>query len=140
MWYNGMIKWLLNSPLHAFVSRSMMVLTYTGRRSGKAYSLPVNYLREGNTLTTTSYRERTWWRNLRGGVPVTVRLQGEDRKGTAFAIEDEKDVSTHLMAYLEKGPQLARYYDVGLDEEGRPNAEDVAQAARARVVVRVELE
>lgn len=62
MWFNPMMKWLIASPLHIFVSKNMMLITYTGRKSGVTYTTPVNYLREGNTLYVTSWRERTWWR------------------------------------------------------------------------------
>ena len=43
------------------------------------------------------------------------------------------------MAYLRKAPQIAQYLGVGLDASGQPKAEDVAEAAKTRVMVRVQL-
>jgi len=79
---NPAMRVILRSPLHALVSGSTMLVTVTGRRSGQTYTTPVNYVREGDTVTVFSWRDRTWWRNLRGGAPVTLRLRGRDLRGT----------------------------------------------------------
>lgn len=139
MWYNAIMKWVLSSPLHGMLSRSMVLITYTGRKSGRTYTVPTNYARDGSTLWITSYRRRTWWRNFQGGAPVVVRLQGQDRQGTAEAITDPAGVSEGLKAYLKDQPQNAKYFAIGLDDQGRPKAADLAQAAQERVVVRIQL-
>jgi F420H(2)-dependent quinone reductase len=38
---------LLRSPLHGLVSGRIMLLTVTGRRSGRLFTVPVSYLRHG---------------------------------------------------------------------------------------------
>ena len=53
-------------------SKSILLITVTGRKSGKKYTTPVNYLRRGDELTIISLHTRTWWRNLRGGREVTI--------------------------------------------------------------------
>jgi len=140
MWYNAIMVWLLRSPLHGMLSQSTMLMTYTGRKSGKAYSTPMNYVRireaGAEVLLTTSYRQRTWWRNLRGGAPVVVRVQGKDLKSQAEAIEDEPKVAEELGRFLQHVPSWAKYYQVKLDPDGKPNAADVAEAAKTRVIIR----
>jgi hypothetical protein len=74
MWFNPIMSWMLRSPLHSIVSKNMMLMTYTGRKSGKSYTTPMNYLEMNGGLYTNSYRDRAWWRNLRGGAEVTLRL------------------------------------------------------------------
>ena len=138
MWYNPIMMWLLRSPLHSLLSGSTMIITYTGRKSGKTFSTPVNYVRDGDALWAVSYRHRTWWRSLNDS-PVTLRVQGKDVTGVAKAITDEREVADSLMAYLRKAPQIAQYLGVGLDASGQPKAEDVAEAAKTRVMVRVQL-
>jgi deazaflavin-dependent oxidoreductase (nitroreductase family) len=137
MWYNEPMKWLLRSPLHGLISGNMLLITVTGRKSGKQYTTPVSYLRNGNTLLVTSSHDRTWWRNLRGGAPVTVRLQGQNRRGWAEAIEREQAIAAGLLAYLQQVPRLARYYGVTLDPDGQPNVEDVERVAQDKVIVRL---
>jgi len=79
--------------------RHAMLLTFTGRRTGKTYTIPVGYTREGGTLTL--FTDHAWWRNLRGdgGVPVTVRLAGHPVAGRAEAIPDPAVVA-HIAAGL----------------------------------------
>lgn len=135
MWFNPIVAWLLKSPLHSLISKNTMLITYQGRKSGKLYTTPVNYLRDGDVFTTTSYRRRVWWRNLRGGAPVTIRVGGEDLKAVADVVEDDEAVASHLSAYLQKVPRLARYFAVSIDPRGQPNPDDVARAAKERVIV-----
>ncbi len=139
MWFNPIMRWLIRSPLHGFVSKNMMVIGYTGRRSGKRFETPVNYVRNGDDLLVTSYLSRTWWRNLLGEAPVTVWLMGKQIQANAEAYSDPVDVTRYLQAYLEKAPQQARYFNVALDEHGRPDPAQVSQAAQDRVIVRVRL-
>jgi deazaflavin-dependent oxidoreductase (nitroreductase family) len=139
MWYNSIIKPLLRSPLHGIMSTSTMLITYTGRKSGKTYSTPVNYVRDGNDLLVVSYRHRTWWRNLRGGAPVTVLLQGKVFHGTGEAYTAADEVTAGLQAYLERAPGWSKYFQVSLDDTGQPDPRDVARAVQDRVTVRVQL-
>ena len=137
MWYNPIIAWILRSPLHGLLGGSLMVVTYKGRKSGKVYHTPVNCVRDGDTWLVTSLRRRTWWRNLRGGAPVTVRVQGRDLKTVCEVLEDGEGVAANLMAYLRAVPHYAQYFDVALDADDQPNAGDVARAAQTRVMIRV---
>jgi deazaflavin-dependent oxidoreductase (nitroreductase family) len=139
MWYNSIMAFVLRSPLHGMLSKNTMLITYSGRKSGKAYTTPVNYIQVEDGLLVTSYRKRTWWRNLRGGASVTLRLQGKDRQATAEVYEDDENVTRYLAAYLSKAPQVAKYFNVSLDDKGEPNLADVRRAAGERVIIRVQL-
>jgi deazaflavin-dependent oxidoreductase (nitroreductase family) len=136
MWFNNSIKPLLRSPLHGLVSRNMMLVTLKGRRSGRTYSFPVNYVQEGDTLWTVSLRERSWWRNLRGGAPVTLRLRGRDVRAEGRVSEDDQTVAEDLATLLRLAPGYARYLEVALDQASRPRQDDLLRAAQSRVVIR----
>ena len=143
MWYNSIIAWLLRSPFHGFVSKNMMLISYTGRKSGNSYTIPVNYLRmrdeEGEFLAITSQKERVWWRNLRGATPVSVFLQGRERSANAEVIEEEAKVALNMLVYFQHAPQLARYYGVSLDENNQPIPEDVSAIVQEKVFVKARL-
>ena len=125
---------ILRSPLHALLSRNTLLITFKGRRSGKQYTTPVNYALVGDHIFVTSMKDRTWWRNLRGGAQVTLRLQGKKVSGWGEVIED---VGSSLMAYLRASPNFARYFEVEVDSEGHLVEADVARAARPRVMVKI---
>ena len=139
MRYNSIMIWLLRSPFHAILDKSIMLVTVKGLKSGKAYTMPVNYLQEGDTLWVTSLRSRTRWRNLAGGAQLEVLLAGRPRHAHGEAIVDKTAVAGSLLAYFKLAPQYARYYGVSLDSAGQPVPASCVQAAQERVMVRVEL-
>ena len=60
------------------LSGSTMLITVTGRKTGRSYTTPVNFVRRGNDLYVISRPERTWWRNLRLAARATVFLEGRE--------------------------------------------------------------
>jgi hypothetical protein len=140
MWYNAIIQWILQSPLHVLLSGSSILLKYNGRVSGKAYTVPVNYFQDAERLTIVSVRSRTWWRNFREGLPVRVVLQRRERNAFGKSVEDEGEVAEHLLRVLRTRPQIARYFHVALDDSGRPKGEDVIHEASSRVIVLLDLD
>ena len=139
MWFNPIMIWLLRSPLHGMVSRNLILVSVKGRKSGKVISVPTNYLRDGNALWVISWRDRTWWRNLRGGANVQVRLAGKGVKGCGRVIEEQEAVAHSLLEYYGKVPGLAKYVGVGLDAANQPVPADCEHAAEKMVMIRIEV-
>jgi len=90
---NPIVRTVLRSPAHPLLSGHLMLLTVTGRRTGRTFTFPVAYHEDGELLRLNlDWPERKrWWRNLRGGAPVAVVLRGTRRTGTAVARGDERD-------------------------------------------------
>jgi hypothetical protein len=139
MWINKPMMWILRSPLHGLLSKSTVLVTLTGRKSGKKYSLPVNYVRAGDVLWVTSQRDRTWWRNLLGGAPLEVVLAGQTLPAEGEALLEGDAVTDGLRLYLAKAPRSARYFGVRLDPNGEPLQADLAKAAGERVMIEIRL-
>ena len=91
---NPVLKALLRSPLHPLArSGTIGLITVTGRRSGREFTIPVFYRRQGNSVKigVGAPARRAWWRNLRGeGAEVRMRIRGEERTGHAVARGDER--------------------------------------------------
>jgi len=135
---NRFVISILGSPLHGLLSGSTLLITVTGRRTGRQISLPVNYFQESDTLWVVTSRDRTWWRNLRDGAPVALRLRGAEAKGFAEAIVSPETVAAQLDEYIRHFPISARSLGVRI-ADGRAEAEDLKQAARSRLVVRIRI-
>ena len=138
MWFNPMMVWLLKSPLHGMISKGVMLVSVTGRKSGKTISTPTNYLHDGNTLWVISWRDRKWWKNLRGGTDMRVLLAGRSVEGRGQVIEAEKEVAQSLFDYYRRVPKVAKYVEIGLDAAGLPVSADCKRAAQKLVVVKIE--
>jgi hypothetical protein len=72
MWFrnrlvNPVVRLLLRSPLHPMLSRSLVILSYQGRKTGRWRSLPCMYARDGQDLYVVPGQpdRKVWWRNLR---------------------------------------------------------------------------
>lgn len=133
---NPVVALLLRSPLHFLASKSLMVVTFWGRKSGKQYSTPVRYLRFENTIVSFSSDDTTWWRNLRGGAKASLLVQGHTIECTTTVIErDAAKVREWLDYYFKLFPQDMAYHDVKADAEGVPNGQDMATASQHAIVM-----
>lgn len=136
---NPTFKAILRSPLHRLLSQRLLVLTFTGRTSGRRYSIPVGYTQVDNTLLIAT--QSRWWKNLRDNARVQVRLRGHTRTGTTEAITDEQGLWESFSVMLPGSPQLGEIIGIRLAADGRPDRADVADAhARGYVVIRVRLD
>lgn len=99
---NPFMKWLLRSPLHGVVSRMYLLITFTGRKSGKVYTTPVQYAQDGNTLYIITSEGYTWWKNLRGGAQVQVHLRGISHPAQADISTDTETISALLAKIYPK--------------------------------------
>ena len=71
--FNPVARLVLQTPLHPLMSGRMMLLSFTGRKTGRTYTTPVSYVREGNSLLVPG--GGAWWRNLESGLPARARLE-----------------------------------------------------------------
>lgn len=133
---NPLVEFALKTPLHFVFSDSIMLLTFTGRRSGRAYTTPVRYIRSNCVIRCFTSKRTRWWRNLSGSAKVTLIVAGERITCTAATISDDPEViRPALCAYLHSFPQDAVYHNVRLNEDKTPNATDLVGAAHTAVLI-----
>jgi hypothetical protein len=107
---NPVVRGLLRSPAHRVLSRSVLLLAYTGRRSGVRRELPAMYAVLGDRFVVVAGQPdtKTWWRNFAGDVrPVTVTVAG--RRGSCRARLLEPRTAEHqlaLDAYRRRYPRV----------------------------------
>ena len=134
---NPLMGMILRSPLHPMMSGSVTLITVRGRKSGKAYTLPVQYAQEGQAIYIVpgAPENKTWWRNLRGGAPVTLQLRGRQVQAQAELLSGSV-VGEALKVFYRRFPASARVAHVSMAPDGSFNAEEFASAARQAVIVR----
>jgi len=132
---NDFVTFFLRTPLHVFLGNTMLI-TVTGCKTGRKYSTPVGFYREGETLWVLSSRDRTWWRNIKNGGAVSLLLNGKAVSAFAEAQLNEEDVKMRLTEYVQCQPLSARSLGIRMENK-TPNIEDVARVAKERLFVRV---
>ena len=117
-----------------------MLITFTGRKSGRSYTTPVTYSQQGEQIVFHSTQR--WWKNLEGGALVTLRLRGRERAGYALPTQDVPTIVAAIRAFLErKGFNCVGMIDLSLADPGRPPTDaELEAAARQRVLVTVTLD
>jgi len=132
------MKFVLRSPVHTIVSKTLLLITFTGRKSGKTYTTPVSYSQNGDQVFIFTHAK--WWKNLQGGAPVTLNIRGREFQGQAEPVaEDKGAIAAGLSSHLSKVPSDAKYYGVTFDDHGNPRPEEVEKAVQTVVMVRTRL-
>jgi len=133
---NPTLSMLLRSPFHRLVSKSLMLITIVGRKTGKTYSIPVRYIRHGNTIRFFTGATNKWWRNMRGGADVTLLVEGKSAGYHAVAADSPPDqIREALVLLFKEFPQDAPYYEVRIDKSGQPLPEDLDRAAENTIMI-----
>jgi deazaflavin-dependent oxidoreductase (nitroreductase family) len=132
------MKFVLRSGAHGMVSKTVLLISFTGRKSGKTYTTPVSYSQYDDQVYI--FTHAGWWKNLRGGAPVTLRIRGQEFRGLADPVaEDKCTIAAALSAHLRQVPSDARYYAVTFDEAKNPDADAIAKAVQTVVMIGVRL-
>lgn len=137
---NPFVSAILRSPLHGLMSNQVLLLTFTGRKTGKLVTIPVGYTPEGDTLILFS--SYSWYKNLRGEHSVVVHLKGRGRTGRAEVTEEREAVleaAEHLVA--EYGLKEASIRTgLALDIDPPPTKDELAAALEGHVAIRIILD
>ena len=149
MWFmnkiaNPFVELILRSPLHGLMSAAVLLITYHGSKSGREYTLPVQYVRDGNIIfIVPGYAEKkTWWRNLQGGLDVLVRLKGKTLSGHGILLEygaNPDEIIRGLGLYLQRFPPSAKIHDVRTGLDGQPDPDDLRRVAKTIKMIQVKL-
>jgi deazaflavin-dependent oxidoreductase (nitroreductase family) len=134
---NAVVVAILRSPLHGMLGQDFALIEFTGRSSGRAYSVPVNAFAGEDGYLIISRRERTWWRNLRGRPGATLRHRGKSRPVQAQVIDNPPEVAEMLRLHLRTRPSHARFLGISAGPDGEPDGTQLGRAAQDRVLIQL---
>ena len=111
----------LSLPFATPLSGNLMLISYTGRKSGKAYRQPVSYVRDGDVLLTPGGGR--WTLNLADGQPARIRSRGRDAPARPELVTDPAELERLLGVIAEKNPRAARFIPIPRRPDGRLDPE-----------------
>ncbi|MFD9510674.1 nitroreductase/quinone reductase family protein [Streptomyces mirabilis] len=117
-----------------------MLLTYTGRKSGRRITIPVGYFDwEPGTVLASTFAHSTWIPNLRTGPTGRLRIRGRDYEAVPTVIEDHTAITELLGVFADrKSPREAKM--VGLPGDRKPTPEELHEAGAPRRFVLFQLQ
>jgi deazaflavin-dependent oxidoreductase (nitroreductase family) len=130
---DAFVRLVLRSPCHRLLSGRLLIITVTGRKTGRRYVNPVGYAdQDGALLIGTA---AGWRRNLRPGESVPIRLRGADVRAEADVVTDEQRVAELYRVILARNPVHGRFAGIRTDDDGSPNRTDLRRALAAGTAV-----
>jgi EmrB/QacA subfamily drug resistance transporter len=104
---NVPMRLLLRLPFKTPLNRWLMLLSFTGRKTGRAYWQPVSYVPDGDTLLTPGGGR--WKLNLREGEPIRIRLRGHDVSARPEFIRNVEEVERLLRMMMAINPRITSF-------------------------------
>ncbi len=130
---------VMKRMLRGKMGDSIMLITFTGRKSGKTFTTAIGYTREGNTLT--AFTDSPWQKNLIGGAPVTITIKGKEIKGHATPLSDQDQLMEYVKRHLQSGDlQAPRRMGVSLPQGYLPTDDELRIILRDRMLISIELQ
>jgi F420H(2)-dependent quinone reductase len=138
---NPMMRMLLRSPLHGLMSKSLMLISFKGRNSGKFFTTPVRYIQVENKIQCFTAMSNQWWRNIDPHADVVLRIVGRDYECRAEAIKNDPErIQSAIANLLQHFPADAPYYEISFEPDGLPRDSDLEMASHKTVLVETMLE
>ena len=111
---NPIVRWILSSRLHGLMSKNVLLITFRGRKSGKHFTTPVQYIQTGQEIwIIVGYPEKKrWWKNLTESTLVNLCLRGEWQSGQAITLTGDEN-----RAEIVRGLGLIKNQNPGLRDE-----------------------
>src|SRR6266498_4406534 len=125
---NVLPKFALRLPFQTPMSRRLILLSYTGRKTGRSYTIPVSYVEQGDALLIPG--GGAWKKNLENGLAVRIWFRGKERRANPEVIRDLDEVEELVAFMMAANPAVSRFIGVPKQPDGRPNREKLEQAVR----------
>jgi hypothetical protein len=137
---NPVVSALLSSPFHWLLSPGLMLVTVTGRRSGRRYTIPVSYQEANGSIVilVAEARSKQWWRNYRTPGPIEMRVRGKTVHGTAEVLASgSAEFKRCAEACFRRARFVSRIFGIEFDTRTGLSAAQVKQLGEHAAVVKV---
>lgn len=139
---NPVVVALLRSPLHRLASRGLLLLTVTGRRTGRRYTIPVGYQMDGDrfVILVSKARRKNWWRNYHDPAPVELLVAGRDLAGMGWVVQPESfEFRKNVERTFRRMPWLSRQFSIDYDPRIGLTDAQVAHLGVEAAMVQIEV-
>lgn len=140
---NPAIVWILRSPLHPLLSVGLMLITVTGRRTGRRYTIPVGYQRHGDEITVliSKARRKRWWRNYLEPRPVELHVRGRALQGEARVLPGSSEEFRAAMdGTFRRLPFMGRQFGIDYDRHAGLSDDQWRTVAAEGAVVKIAID
>ncbi len=125
---NPLLMAVLRTPLAGPIGKQLMVLSFTGRKTGRQFTIPVSAHMIDNDLYALT--GAAWKQNFRGGAPAEVVYGGKTSAMQGELIRDRPVVSELYLRCTEAygAKRAQRMIGLKFREQRIPTLEEFAEA------------
>lgn len=98
----------------------LMVITTTGRKSGKQFSVPIGFVEDNGVYYAFTLGGRSnWYQNALANPRVTLTIKGKPIEAITEAVTGDDEILSVLEVYKRKVPkQVPRFFGVPATAQG----------------------
>jgi hypothetical membrane protein len=114
---NVPMRALLGLPFATPLGGRLMLVSLTGRKTGKHYRQPLSYVQQGNVLLTPGGGK--WKLNLREVEVVRIRVRGRDVFARPELVSDINEIEQLLAVMTAANPSVRSFVGIPKGTDGR---------------------
>jgi len=106
---------ILRSPFHWLLSPALMLITVTGRKTGRRFTIPVAYHQMADAIIVLvgEAPRKQWWRNYGAPGPIELDLRRQHLNGTAEVVPpNAAEFRQRFEATLRRARFIARIFGI----------------------------
>jgi F420H(2)-dependent quinone reductase len=114
---NVFMRPVLRLPFATPLTKRLMLVSFTGRKTGKEYHQPLSYVQQEDTLLTPGGGK--WKLNLREDQPVRIRLRGQDVFARPEFVKDPDEIERLIGVMTAANPTVGAFVPIPKGTDGR---------------------
>lgn len=137
---NAVVLPIIKSPVHSLVSGRLMLLEYTGGKSGRRYGFAVGYFPwdDGDVITSST---ANWPKALRTARNVRVLIKRRWFTAHATVLSELEPKADLLREFASRnGPKAAKGLMLGLPGDRQPDRRELLDAAAKTTLIRFSIQ
>lgn len=89
----------------------IMVITTTGRKSGRSYTTPIGYQRDGDSVIAFNVGGRSnWYKNVLQNPAATLMIKGQTMQVRGRLITDKAEIAQVVDLYLKEQANIVERF------------------------------
>ena len=130
---------MINSPLHGLLNAKVVAVSFTNQQSGETVSTSAEYIRADNVVYLFFDMDDNIWKNLAGGIPVDLELDGMHCSGWAEDLTGYDEFFRLLAKSPDKQADMLQQYDDLKEEKDLYVLDNLKEFLNENKLIRVKI-
>jgi len=111
----GMQVFLLRRGWMGKAGNIIMVITTTGRKTGRRSTIPIGYKRDGENIFAINKGNSNWFRNVQANGKAMIEINGDVMKVRGTVVNDEQERQRIFNVYRQEPASFQQLFRIPPD-------------------------